>query len=62
MNVTELTLKLCQIPSTTGDEQAVTAYTAQLLKQEGYEVALQEVEFQRHTYLPHAPMSPQKSY
>ncbi len=43
MNVTELTLKLCEIPSVTGEEQAVTTYVAAYLKQQGYEIKLQEL-------------------
>ncbi|MES2503262.1 MAG: M20/M25/M40 family metallo-hydrolase [Myxococcota bacterium] len=41
MNVTELTLALCEIPSTTGSEQALTHFVADLLGNEGYEVSFQ---------------------
>lgn len=55
MNVTELTLALCQIPSNTGNEQAVTKYVADVLKQEGYEIKLQLVSDNRHNLLATRP-------
>lgn len=55
MDVTKLTLELCQIPSTTGQEHAVTNYVANLLKQKGYEIKLQEVSHLRHNLLATRP-------
>jgi acetylornithine deacetylase len=43
MNVIELTLKLCEIPSVTGEEQAVTQFLTEYLKQQGYEIKLQDL-------------------
>ncbi len=51
MNVAELALKLCQIPSITGDEYALTQFVAELLRSEGYHVALGEVAPNRHNIL-----------
>ncbi|MEI6804941.1 MAG: M20/M25/M40 family metallo-hydrolase [Myxococcaceae bacterium] len=54
MNVTNLTLALCEIPSTTGEEQALTNYVSDYLKQQGYEIKLQEVS-NRHNLLAVRP-------
>ena len=51
MNVAQLTLSLCQIPSITGNEYALTQHVAALLQREGYKVALQEVSPKRHNIL-----------
>jgi acetylornithine deacetylase len=47
MNVNELTRKLIDIPSVTGDEKAVGLFLQSLLKSLGYVVQLQEVAAER---------------
>lgn len=59
MNVTELTLKLCEIPSTTGQEQALTLFLQNFLKEKGYEIQLQSVQ-DRHNLLAISPGSSPK--
>lgn len=54
MNVIDLTLALCSIPSVTGEEQAVTNYVADILRQQGYEIKLQPVG-NRHNLLALRP-------
>lgn len=54
MNVIDLTLALCQIPSITGEEQAVTDYVADDLKKQGYEIKLQPIG-NRHNLLAIRP-------
>lgn len=47
LNVLELTKTLIEIPSVSGDERQVAEYTATLLDQLGFQVILQEAEFDR---------------
>lgn len=54
MNVVDLTLELCKIPSVTGEEQALTGFVANYLEQLGYEIKLQPVD-NRHNLLATKP-------
>src|SRR4051812_39525416 len=58
MNIFELTRKLVDIPSVTGDEQEVGRFLAHYLESLGYRVELQEVETGRANVIATTAKSP----